>query len=408
MGAAGLPQQYAPARLVLWMNSDGLFDQRPGICPIVTGKSLDHELRNLYVSPALAQCTHRRRRSVRRDARCREHGTPSTVPDRRGHQQRRNARHIRGCPATSERTPRENSRSRSSCSTRCSSTSTTRTLKAEHIQHLVESCSSRFDSRVLVVATGQAALTANATLQKLIDRFAVSVALSDTDVENVVREVVLRKKPEADRASPRPRSKRSSGEIDQHLRGTKFEPTGADKRRCLLPTTRCFPTRRRFWERALRAIDKAGKGRRAPHAAQDRPRGRAQCRQTSLVGHVIGADFLFRSESAIMLAKRRSLEGDRRVDPRARRWVEGRSHLKSRVCALVFLIGQLPHEGIGRRRASAPPAPQIADLLVGGSRWGRRTAPPGRSRDSSRISSDERPPRQAQRRRVPPPDRGGC
>ena len=33
--------------------------------------------------------------------------------------------------------------------------------KAEHVQHLVEGCSSRFGSRVLVVATGQAALTAN-------------------------------------------------------------------------------------------------------------------------------------------------------------------------------------------------------------------------------------------------------
>ena len=50
---------------------------------------------------------------------------------------------------------------------------------------------------MLVVATGQAALTANATLQKLIDRFSVTVALSDTDVETVVRKVVLRKKPDA-------------------------------------------------------------------------------------------------------------------------------------------------------------------------------------------------------------------
>src|SRR5207249_4116269 len=68
--------------------------------------------------------------------------------------------------------------------------------KAEHVQHLVEGCSSRFGSQVLVVATGQAALTANPTLQKLIDRFSVTVALSDTDVETVVRKVVLRKKPD--------------------------------------------------------------------------------------------------------------------------------------------------------------------------------------------------------------------
>ena len=67
------------------------------------------------------------------------------------------------------------------------------------MQHLVEGCSSRFGSQVLIVATGQAALTANPTLQKLIDRFSVTVALSDTDVETVVRKVVLRKKPDARR-----------------------------------------------------------------------------------------------------------------------------------------------------------------------------------------------------------------
>ena len=47
--------------------------------------------------------------------------------------------------------------------------------KALQVQDLVEGCSSRFNSQVLVVATGQAALTANPTLQKLIDRFPVQL-----------------------------------------------------------------------------------------------------------------------------------------------------------------------------------------------------------------------------------------
>ena len=41
------------------------------------------------------------------------------------------------------------------------------------------------------------------TLQKLTDRFAVQVALSDKDVESVVREVILRKRPEHVPASSR-------------------------------------------------------------------------------------------------------------------------------------------------------------------------------------------------------------
>ena len=55
--------------------------------------------------------------------------------------------------------------------------------KALTVQNIVEGCSARFESQVLFVATGQSALTATPTLQKLTDRFAVQVALSDKDVE---------------------------------------------------------------------------------------------------------------------------------------------------------------------------------------------------------------------------------
>jgi hypothetical protein len=52
--AAGLPQQYGPARLALWMYQENLYDQvRHAI--EAKDKDLTHELRNLYVSPVLAQ-----------------------------------------------------------------------------------------------------------------------------------------------------------------------------------------------------------------------------------------------------------------------------------------------------------------------------------------------------------------
>ena len=52
--AAGLPQQYAPARLVLWMYQEGLYeDVRAAI--EANGKEFAHELRNMYVSPVLAK-----------------------------------------------------------------------------------------------------------------------------------------------------------------------------------------------------------------------------------------------------------------------------------------------------------------------------------------------------------------
>ena len=129
--------------------------------------------------------------------------------------------------------------------------------KALAVQNIVEGCSARFESQVLFVATGQSALTATPTLQKLTDRFAVQVALSDKDVESVVREVILRKRPEH---VPALKSKLDevSGEIDRHLGGTQLAPRAADKQD-LVPDYPLLPTRRRFWEMALRAIDRAGK-----------------------------------------------------------------------------------------------------------------------------------------------------
>ena len=62
--------------------------------------------------------------------------------------------------------------------------------------------------------------------------------------------------------TPSPRSSdaldKVSGEIDRHLGGTRLEAKAADKAD-LVADYPLLPTRRRFWERALRAIDKAGK-----------------------------------------------------------------------------------------------------------------------------------------------------
>jgi len=98
------------------------------------------------------------------------------------------------------------------------------------VQNIVQGCSARFESKVLFVATGQSALTATPTLQKLTDRFTVQVALSDTDVETVVREVVLRKKPEH-KAHLTATLDAVSGEIDKHLGGTQLAVKAADSSR---------------------------------------------------------------------------------------------------------------------------------------------------------------------------------
>lgn len=232
--------------------------------------------------------------------------------------------------------------------------------KALTVQNIVEGCSARFESQVLFVATGQSALTATPTLQKLTDRFAVQVALSDKDVETVVRQVVLRKRPEH---VPTLKSALDavSGEIDKHLGGTQLAPRAADKPD-LVPDYPLLPTRRRFWEIALRAIDRAGKAGvlrtqlRIVHEAAARGAAKA-------IGNVVGGDFLYEEQSPGMLQSGVLLK---QIDEliRGLRADSEDGELKSRICALIFLISQIPARTIGGETGLRATAAFLADLLV--------------------------------------------
>jgi len=228
------------------------------------------------------------------------------------------------------------------------------------VQLIVEGCSARFESDVLFVATGQSALTGTPTLQKLTDRFTVQVALSDTDVETVVRKVVLRKKPEHVQAlrdavdSVRP-------EIDRHLEGTQLAAKAADNPD-LVPDYPLLPTRRRFWELALRGIDHAGKAGvlrsqlRIVHEATRRT-------AAAPVGHVIGADFLYDEQapgmrqSGVLLREIDELIRGLRADG-----LDG--ELKSRICALAFLVPLMPTRTMGVDNGVRATQTFLTDLLV--------------------------------------------
>ncbi len=355
--AAGLPQQYAPARLAIWLKNEGLHDAVRSQVERA-GKDFDHELRNLYVSPVLAQALI--------DAGATFGDSPAAVSTTLQTQ----------FPMLDD-ISNDDMLDAFEQVLRLQSTTDGKlplalvvldemqqyinddNVKALNVQDLVEGCSSRFGSQVLIVATGQAALTANPTLQKLIDRFSVTVALSDTDVETVVRKVVLRKQPDKV-AEIEAALGKVSGEIDRQLGGTRLEAKAADKA-TLVADYPLLPTRRRFWERALRAIDKAGKAgvlRTQLKIVHEAARSVA----AEPLGHVIGGDFVFRSESASMLQSGVLLK---EIDELIRGLEDGTpdGELKSRACALVFLISQLPHEGVGDTGVRAT-APVIADLLV--------------------------------------------
>jgi hypothetical protein len=234
--------------------------------------------------------------------------------------------------------------------------------KALVVQNIVQGCSARFASSVLFVATGQSALTATPTLQKLIDRFPIPVELSDNDVETVVREVVLRKKPEL---VPMLKSTidASAGEIDRHLGGTRYAPRAEEKPK-LVPDYPVLPNRWRLWSEMLRAVDRAGKsGLVRSQLGLIHGGVRAAARRP--VGHVIGADYLFFDDKAHvdMLMSGVLL---REVDDFIQRMMSegGDGAIKGRLCALIFLISQMSQPVLGGESGLRATAPFLADLLV--------------------------------------------
>lgn len=231
--------------------------------------------------------------------------------------------------------------------------------RANEIQGLVEACQSRFGGLLYIVATGQSDLGATAALQKLIDRFNARQQLSDTDVDKVIRQVVLDKR--QDRV-PALKSvlDANAGEIDRQLGGAVIAPTAADGAD-LVPDYPILPSRRRFWEKALQAVDRGGRAGQLRTQLKVVHEALRQVADAD-VGTVVAADFLYSQQESGMLTSGVLL---REVRELINAEASNGSHgpLRSRILALVFLISQLSREGFSDTGVRSTPD-HIADLLV--------------------------------------------
>ena len=227
------------------------------------------------------------------------------------------------------------------------------------VQEVVEACSKRFGDRLLFLGTGQTALSGTPALQRLQGRFTVNVELSDHDVETVIRRVVLAKRPDRT-GDVQAALDASAGEIDRHLTGTRIAPRNEDKQ-VLVEDYPLLPVRRRFWEQALRAVDRAGTAgqlRTQLRIVYDAIRRSAD----DPVGTVVPADFLFEEISANLLQSGVLLREIHEAIAGQDDGAPGGA-LKSRLCALVFLIRKLPREA-GVDSGVRATADTLADLLV--------------------------------------------
>ncbi|MCK8514977.1 BREX system P-loop protein BrxC [Methylonatrum kenyense] len=226
------------------------------------------------------------------------------------------------------------------------------------VQEVVEACCKNFAGKLLFIGTGQTAVTGTSNLKKLEGRFTIRVELSDADVDAVIRQVILAKKPEA--KSPIEQIMQTNlGEISRHLDGTTLGHRQDD-----LPyfpqDYPILPVRRRFWENTLRVLDQTG----TDSQLRNQLSMVHKVIQTNLedpLGYVVPADYLY-FDSADKLLQSRILP--RKVHEKTMSWMKGSDdeRLMARACGLVFLINKLGGQNneIGIRAT----VDSLADLLV--------------------------------------------
>jgi hypothetical protein len=228
------------------------------------------------------------------------------------------------------------------------------------VTEVTEALSKQLDSHVIVVASGQSALTATPKLQKLTDRYTIRVQLSDQDVEAVIRKVLLQKKP-ASIGPVRDFLDKHGGEVSRQLQGTRIGETAQD-RDVVVDDYPLLPARRRFWEHCFRAVDAAGTQsqlRSQLHIIHDAVKDIS----SRDLGVVVPGDVLFEALATLMVNTGVLLRelNDRIISLSKDGSDEGK--LARRICGLVFLISKLSRDAgadIGVRASKD----HIADLLV--------------------------------------------
>ncbi len=226
------------------------------------------------------------------------------------------------------------------------------------VQEVVEACCKNFAGKLLFIGTGQTAVTGTSNLKKLEGRFTIRVELSDADVDAVIRQVILAKKPEA--KSPIEQIMQTNlGEISRHLTGTTLGHRQDD-----LPyfpqDYPILPVRRRFWENTLRVLDQTG----TDSQLRNQLSMVHKVIQTNLedpLGYVVPGDYLY-FDSADKLLQSRILP--RKVHEKTMSWIKGSDdeRLMARACGLVFLLNKLGGQNneVGIRAT----VDSLADLLV--------------------------------------------
>lgn len=224
------------------------------------------------------------------------------------------------------------------------------------VQLLAEDLCSRFDGKFLLAVTGQNALTDTPILQKLMARFRVSIQLTNTDIQTVIRKTILEKKPSA--ITPlQTKLDVSSGEIARNLEGTIFGYLTEDKD-TLVADYPLLPSTRKFWYKVLQVVDVAG--------TSGQLRNQLRLIDDSLksisekeVGQIVPADFIF-TQTRADLIQAGLLLNDTSNLIQGKKAQGGDAEIEGRILSAVFLLDQISSTDTGIKSN----ANTIADLLI--------------------------------------------
>lgn len=205
------------------------------------------------------------------------------------------------------------------------------------VQEVVEACCKNIGAKMLFLGTGQTAVTGTANLKRLEGRFTVRVELSDADVDAVIRQVILAKKPEA-KALVEKVMQSNLGEISRHLTSTTIGHR-PDDIPFFAQDYPILPVRRRFWENALRVLDQTGTDSQLRNQLSMIHKV-IQTNVDEPIGSIVPADYLY-FDAADKLLQTRILP--RKVHEKTMVWIKGTDdqRLMGRACGLVFLINKL-------------------------------------------------------------------
>ena len=354
--SCGHPEQYPQACFCFWLRGEGLLE-RVRTSVEAQGRRWEHELNNLYVSPVIAKAVMEANPGFAADPKgARQLLVGQFPPPRADISDRQFVEAARQVLAPGGGTIPLAIVVLDEVQQYINED----TDRAQIVTDLAEALQTQFDSRVLLVASGQSALAGgNAALHWLKDRFRTTVQLADAEVEVVTREVLLRKKPSSEPAI-QDVLERHAGEVARHLQGTRMAVRAEDKQLDVgdYPLLR---TRRRFWEACFQTTD--------PSGTRSQLRSQLRILHDSLggiaekpLGTVIPASDLFRALAQDLVGSNVLLS---EINTRILKLDDGseEGRLKADLCGVVFLIGKLPRES-GADQGVRADAVTLADLLL--------------------------------------------